>query len=733
MDRSPRKDADVVNRFFREYMRDRERGTTRALNDYQALYPGHEELIALEYERLTAGGGSPGQGLAAALGVASGARIGPYRVLRELGRGGQGAVLLAEDTRLGRPVALKVLTGLATLSAEHLDRFHREAALAARLDHPGLCSVYESDSIDGVPYVAMRYVEGETLGAKIKRARAEQETLEVADVLGWIEGAALALDVAHDAGIVHRDVKPTNLMITPGGEAVVLDFGLARELETEGPSLTRTGDVFGTPAYMAPEQLDPALGKPDARTDVWALGVTLYESLTLETPFRGATREALYRAILAGRPEDPSTRAPGLSASLRIVLETALAADPDRRYASTRAFASDLAAVRGGRPIAARPIGTAERVLLWARREPVTASLVAGAAALLLAAAGLAGYLLASQDTIHAGETALREVRREELLSRAMGGQLAVRSEIEMREILAGEPSLDYLRVGLAHHEVLVSNFEGALELLDGAPADASEPAAFDRLRATALRGLGRDDEADEILARLEAPSGPLESFVAATQRVRFAPGESGSAEAKREAIDLYLQAILLSERPQETLYHGLLLAALTEDKELAAVVGDALLRKWPESSMAWFYAGMSRGDPVLSAEAYQRAVELDPEFAQAYTCLAVATSAAGDRERGHELYLRSIELTSAVEMKVHLHMTWAATMNFLEDPKAAIEACDRALALDPEHVLALVRKGDYLQDLDLEEEADEALFRALELDPDNQRARRLLGMEPAR
>jgi len=253
----------IVAAFLVRYHEDHVRGVRRPLEEYQALFPGYEAAVAREHAALASGTG----------GTDALPPIGPYRLIRELGRGGQGEVFLAEDTRLRRRVALKTLRGLALDEPEALARFRREAEVASRLDHPGICTVYEAGLDQGLPWIAMRYVEGESLARKIADARERKGVAsdpttattagpgtraEAMGVVRLLEEAARALHAAHEAGVIHRDLKPANIMVTPEGRPVLLDFGLAREVEGgSGPTLTRTGDLFGTPAYMAPEQIDP--------------------------------------------------------------------------------------------------------------------------------------------------------------------------------------------------------------------------------------------------------------------------------------------------------------------------------------------------------------------------------------------------------------------------------------------------------------------------------------------
>lgn len=349
-------------------------------------------------------------------------RIGPFAVLRELGRGGQGAVYLAVDTRVDRKVALKVLHGMALASPVQLERFRREALVTARLDTPGVCTVYETGLDELTPYIAMRYVQGRSLAEVLHAAHESRErgapsprsdeaassaslpcgpgtAAEVADVVAFLERAARNLHELHEAGVVHRDIKPGNIMVAEDGQPVVLDFGLARAFEDEElVSLTGSGDLFGTPVYMAPEQVAAARTLVDRRADVYALGVTLYECLTLELPFEGHTREALYRAILAHEPVDPRRLNARVGDDLAVVVATALDKDRERRYQTALALAEDLRRVREGRPIRARRAGLLRRVGQWCRLNPARATAAACALVVALGLAAWAGFQAADRD-----------------------------------------------------------------------------------------------------------------------------------------------------------------------------------------------------------------------------------------------------------------------------------------------------------------------------------------------
>ncbi|HEX5717135.1 MAG TPA: serine/threonine-protein kinase, partial [Thermoanaerobaculia bacterium] len=264
----------------------------------------------------------------------SGHQMGPYRLLREIGGGGMGTVYEAEDTRLGRRVAVKLLPPEYSRDRRAKERFLREARAAATVDHPNLCTIHDVGESDGRLYLVLSFYEGETLRDRIRRG-----PLPLAEVRDVAIQVARGLARAHEAGIVHRDIKPANVILTRHGEAKILDFGIAR-LAGDEASLTRTGASWGTPAYMSPEQ---ARGEPvDQRTDVWSLGVMLYEMLAGRRPFGGDSMEAVVSAILTREPEPLERVRPDVPPELAHVVERALTKDPKERCGSAAELLGDL-------------------------------------------------------------------------------------------------------------------------------------------------------------------------------------------------------------------------------------------------------------------------------------------------------------------------------------------------------------------------------------------------------
>ena len=262
-----------------------------------------------------------------------GQTISHYRITEKLGEGGMGVVYKAEDTKLERPVALKFLAPHAIEDPEHKARFVREAKAAARLDHQNICSVYEIDEADGQTFLAMAFLEGQTVKEKIaERPLKLEEALDIAIQTGQ------GLEAAHEKAIVHRDIKSANLMLTSQGQVKIMDFGLAQLADRS--KLTKTTTMLGTPAYMSPEQ---ALREPtDHRTDIWSLGVMLYEMLTGHLPFEGEREQAVLYAITNEEPEPVTALRSRLPTELDRVLGKALAKDRDERYQHADELLVDL-------------------------------------------------------------------------------------------------------------------------------------------------------------------------------------------------------------------------------------------------------------------------------------------------------------------------------------------------------------------------------------------------------
>ena len=378
--------------------------------------------------------------------------FGHFAELREIGQGGQGIVYEAQDLRLRRPVALKLLLGMTSLHGEKLSRFLREAEVAAHLDHDGICTVYESGMENGVPYIAMQYVRGRSLAEWVDHWAEQQpdgrlETVEVGEerrrierVVRWGIALAEALSYAHEAGVVHRDIKPGNVLVREDDAPIILDFGLARR-EVEDQAVTMSGVVLGTPAYMPPEQLTgEAAGQLDARGDIYSLGVTLYELLTLERPFSSARIEELADAVRAGACREPRRINRLIPPDLQTVVSIAMETDPERRYRTAEDLARDLRNVAEHRTIEARPVSRLVRLSRWYQRNPRVAWV--GAVAVLSLVSGLTASLFwlgvarrnAEDSRQHAAE-ARQHAREAEQVAEKFE---RVAASLKLQELLTG-------------------------------------------------------------------------------------------------------------------------------------------------------------------------------------------------------------------------------------------------------------------------------------------------------
>jgi serine/threonine protein kinase len=402
------------------------RGERPQVEEYAARYPALAGVLRQVLPALQALRSLPPESAAgepAAAGPRGGC-LGDFRLLREVGRGGMGVVYEAEQISLGRRVALKVLPFASTLDARQLQRFKNEAQAAAQLHHPNIVPVHATGCERGVHYYAMQYIDGRTLAALVQElsgrpAAGPDPTIPPAPEVPAGEAptqpargpstersvtaaghfrtaaslgiqAAEALEQAHQLGVVHRDVKPANLLVDERGRLWVTDFGLAHCQSQAG--LTMTGDLVGTLRYMSPEQALAHRGTVDHRTDVYSLGATLYELLTLAPAFAGRDRQELMRQIAFEEPRPARRLNPAVPPELETIVLKAMAKEPADRYATAQELADDLRRFLEDRPIRARRPTLVQRLRSWGRRHrPVVWSVaVSGAVLVLLAFAALA-------------------------------------------------------------------------------------------------------------------------------------------------------------------------------------------------------------------------------------------------------------------------------------------------------------------------------------------------------
>ena len=462
-------------------------------------------------------------------------RLGEFRIVRRLGAGGMGLVYEAEDETLGRSVALKLVRPDQLPFDGARERFEREIGAIARLSHPGIVPVYRSGEANGVPYFCMELVAGATLGQVLQavalvpaaeldgnflvhtlrevcaargvavqeaavRARFGGRTWEMA-VLALVADIGRALEHAHARGVVHRDIKPSNVMLTDDGRIRVMDFGLAAT--KDGQRITLSGAQLGSLAYMSPEQARGDGSTLDERTDVYQLGVVLYEALTLALPYPQGSSERMFRQILAGHPPRPRQRRAGISWDAETVCLTAMEHDPARRYANMAAMVRDLDHVLAHRPISAQRPGLGLRMRRWVQRNPTAA-----VALVLVTVVFLIGPSLFAWQAIAA--RAALQTERDEALKAKAAAQDAARRALKVlafqRDMLAaGDPDQ-----GGKDTRVRDIADRAAQMVADAYRGEPEIEAAVRTTLGTTYRSLGLLPQAEEHFARARALLEPL-------------------------------------------------------------------------------------------------------------------------------------------------------------------------------------------------------------------------------
>jgi TolB-like protein/tRNA A-37 threonylcarbamoyl transferase component Bud32/Tfp pilus assembly protein PilF len=340
--------------------------------------------MALGSDEPVAGGANPGRSSATSM------DFGDYELLEQIGRGGQGVVFRARQKSLNRVVALKVISLGQWASKVHVKRFRREAEAAARLEHPCIVPIYEVGERDGSCYFSMKFVEGGQLDEMAKRK--PMPPRPAAELMSKV---TRTVHYAHEHDILHRDIKPGNILLDANGEPHLTDFGLARLVETES-SVTQTLDVLGTPSYMAPEQAVGNNAAVSSVTDVYGLGAVLYQLLTGQPPFAGGTTYETIKLLEDTEPRPPRLLNPKIDRDLSTICLKCLEKDPKRRYSSALALAEDLERWLKHAPIQARRIGPFTRAKKWVRRNPTSAFLAAS----LVALAAASGWIVWKSELI---------------------------------------------------------------------------------------------------------------------------------------------------------------------------------------------------------------------------------------------------------------------------------------------------------------------------------------------
>jgi serine/threonine-protein kinase len=608
-----------------------------------------------------------------------GKTISHYRILEKLGEGGMGVVYKAEDTKLGRHVALKFLPPALTMNAEARERFMQEARAASALDHRNICNIHDIEQTDdGQVFIAMAYYDGATL-----KERIEQGPLKLDEAIDIAIQAADGLARAHEGGITHRDIKPANIMITDRGEAKLLDFGLAK---LKGAAdLTKAGTTLGTTGYMSPEQAHGGL--IDHRSDVWSLGVVLYEMVTGRRPFSGEYEQTIIYSILNDEPEPVTALRANLPIELDRVIGKALAKNPSERYLTMNDLLVDLRSLekrmgQRGEPIT-RPKGafSGKRI-----------ALATGAAAVIIATVIVAWPHLFPHRAVAIDSIAVLPL-----------------------DNLSGDPAQEYFADGMT--EALITDLAkiGALKVISRTSVmrfkDTTEP----------LPKIARDLGVDAVVEGSALLIGDrvritAQLIEAATDRHIWAESYERDLRdvfsMQQEVARSIAAAIQVALTPAEK-------ATLAEAARVDPKVHDLYLRG------RYHWNKRLPEDLTKSIEYFESAIDLDPRFAPAYAAIAevYVVIANWGYAAPRETYARSKQYAEkSIEIDSTLPGAWASLgeveeyLNF--NWREAERLFRKAIELNPNYSTSHLWYALYLSDAGRRDEALEEMERARTLDP---------------
>jgi serine/threonine protein kinase/tetratricopeptide (TPR) repeat protein len=653
------------------------------------------------------------------------ADFGDYELLEEIGRGGQGVVYRARQKSLNRTVAVKVI-GLGHWATEaHLKRFRREAEAAASLEHPCIVPIYEVGERDGSCYFSMKFVEGGQLDEVVRR-----EPMALRRAAELIVKVARTVHFAHEHHILHRDIKPGNILLDRKGEPHLTDFGLARLVETES-TVTRTLEVLGTPSYMAPEQAVANNAQLTSATDVYGLGAVFYQLLTGHPPFAGGTTYETIKLLLETEPRQPRQLNPRTDRDLSTICLKCLEKDPKRRYSSALALAEDLEHWLKHEPIQARHTGVVTRGKKWVQRNPTSTLLTAS----LIALAAAAGWIVWKSEFIrHPVVTNGIAVLPFENLSRDPDN--AYFAEGIQEEILTRLASVADLRVisrtSTQHYQSKPRNLSqivkqlGVANILEGSVQKTGNKVRvnvqlIDTRADTHLWAKSYDRDFKDVLA----VESEVSREIAEALKANLSPSEShalasvGTRDA--EAYDLFLRGEYQFHQAQRILVDpdvydradAFYRQALARDPNFAeAAVAVTRSRLWRH----WFVSRLAPGELEEVKPIIDRALALAPNSAEAHLALGLFFY------WGHYQYEMALtEFNRALELQPNNALAryyCAAVYRRRGEWERALANFQRAQELDPRDARIPVQIGITYLALRQWKDAERAELRALAIDP---------------
>jgi serine/threonine protein kinase/Flp pilus assembly protein TadD len=773
---SPSSLESLVGQVADEFLRRQQQGELPDIEEYTARYPEAASLLrnVLNSLQLIEQSAPPIEA------EATSATLGDFVLLREIGRGGMGVVYEAEQISLRRRVAVKVLPYAATLDERRLQRFKMEAQAAAQLHHPNIVPVYAVGCERGIHYYAMQFIEGRTLSVLIEEFRAanvatpsprstalpsgefsyrnEDYFRRAAELIAQ---AADALDHTHQAGIIHRDIKPSNLLLDPQGKLWITDFGLAH-CQSEA-SLTATGDLVGTLRYMSPEQARGGRAAIDARSDVYSLGATLYEILTLQPALDGMDREVLFRKIASEEPIALRRQNKDIPRELEIIVQKALSKAPEERYATAQELADDLRRFLEDRPIRARPPSVIQRLGKWLRRHRflvamislmmVGLALLVGAFILRLeqrraaTVAAVTAYLDGAELLQEQGrwsEARATLARAEERLS--VEGPESLRQRVQrLQDDLDWVVDLDKARLYTAESNgTLGVNFSGA---------NRAYREAFARRQLNVETG-----DAAEVVQRIQelairdALVQALDHWAFVKEQLHAGDGEPLLGLARRIDADPWRQQLRdrvlwenrdpldkLASEPAATAQPAVYLVLLTFRLDMvgAPATSERLLRRaqadhpedfWLNLVLANLLNSVRDGTPSRWEEAvgfYRAALVQRPRSDTVLLNMGVALGLLNRPKEAEQAFRKVLEVRGP---SAPAYSNLASVLGAQQRLTEAEQACHQAIDLQPDFAQAHNNLGNVLMNLGKVTDAEKELRRAIALNTTNPEAHQSLG-----
>ena len=612
-------------------------------------------------------------------------QFGDYDLIEEIGRGGQGVVYRARQKSLNRTVALKVIGLGQWSSTPHLKRFRHEAEAAASLEHPQIVPIYEIGERDGSCYFSMRFVEGGQLDEVVRR-----ELMSPRRAAELLVKIARTVQFAHDHGILHRDIKPGNILLDRQGEPHLTDFGLARLVEQES-TITNSFDVLGTPSYMAPEQAAGRVKELTAAADVYSLGAVFYQMLTGQPPFAGGTTYETIRLVMETEPRNPRLWNPKVDVDLATICLKCLEKEPLKRYSTAAALAEDLERWLRHEPILARRTGLLARGRKWIRRNPTTAALAAS----LVALATVVGVMILNSESVRPASTGIAVLPFENFgvdkenayfADGIQDGILTRLSKVANLKVISHTSTQHYK--GVPRNLPEIAKQLGVAHVLEGSVQKNGDTV---RVNVQLIRAANDShlwaETFDRKLTDIFSVESEIAKAIADQLRAKLTGYEEQVIAAKptdnMEAYDLYLRGqYFWNKRTNEGFERSIdyFRQAINKDPRFArayAALADSYVLNSGYNSSVPPTEVMPKAQ-----EAAARALELDEGLAEAHTALAViAQDYDWDWKTAEREYRRAIELNPNYATAHHWYGEYLALQGRFDE---AFHEMERARQLDP-------------------------------------------------